>query len=207
MIRFSRSTSGLRVPQRASLRCSANEVHLETLSFSILECEWGEISDQLFKRVEKSWNPLDGILFNLFISARGTRSRRRGKKKVDRFEGKILGKRRRETAKIGAASFRVEITSVDLGDGPGADGRPQVDVPGDGGGADVKPIGVVGGQLLGDAGLDDVHPFRGLHLVRVLEVGRQSVHELLLIDVLDFHHLEAGNVTRSGNDSPASTVS
>ena len=59
--------------------------------------------------------------------------------------------------------IRMRLTSVDLGDGADSDGRPDVDVPGDGGAAGQVPVLVVGRKLLGHVRLHNVHPLGQLH--------------------------------------------
>ncbi len=64
-----------------------------------------------------------------------------------------------------AGSGAVVLThAVDLADGVDADGSADVDVTGDGGTTGVVPVGVVGGELLGHVGLDQVNPFGQLDL-------------------------------------------
>jgi len=48
--------------------------------------------------------------------------------------------------------------AVDLAETANTDGLPEVDVAGNGSGADVEPVDVLGGHLLGGAGLDGVNP-------------------------------------------------
>lgn len=48
--------------------------------------------------------------------------------------------------------------AVDLAETADTDGLPEVDVAGDGGGADVEPVDVLGGHLLGGTSLDGVDP-------------------------------------------------
>ena len=48
--------------------------------------------------------------------------------------------------------------AVDLAEAANTDGLAEVDVAGDGGGADVVPVNVLGRELLGDASLDGVDP-------------------------------------------------
>ena len=48
--------------------------------------------------------------------------------------------------------------AVDLAEAANTDSLAQVDVAGDGGGADVVPVNVLGRELLGDASLDGVDP-------------------------------------------------
>ena len=58
--------------------------------------------------------------------------------------------RRTAAAVLGAA--------VDLAETADTDGLPEVDVAGDGGGADVEPVDVLGRHLLCGASLDGVNP-------------------------------------------------
>ena len=48
--------------------------------------------------------------------------------------------------------------AVDLAETADTNRLPEVDVAGDGGGADVEPVDVLGGHLLGGAGLDCINP-------------------------------------------------
>lgn len=48
--------------------------------------------------------------------------------------------------------------TVDLAEAANTDGLAEVDVAGDGGGADVEPVNVLGRELLGGASLDGVNP-------------------------------------------------
>ena len=77
------------------------------------------------------------------------------------------------------------ITSIDLGDGLHSDGCPDVDVSGDGGASGVVPVLVVGSQLLGHVGLDNVGPFGQLDLAGLLEECGQTDGELLLVHILN----------------------
>lgn len=59
---------------------------------------------------------------------------------------------------LGGAGAAVLGGAVDLAEAADADGLAEVDVAGDGGGADVEPVNVLGRELLGGAGLDGVDP-------------------------------------------------
>lgn len=48
--------------------------------------------------------------------------------------------------------------AVDLAETANTNGLPEVDVAGNGGGADVEPVNVLGGHLLGGTSLDGVDP-------------------------------------------------
>lgn len=48
--------------------------------------------------------------------------------------------------------------AVDLAEAANTDGLAEVDVAGDGGGADVEPVNVLGRELLGGTSLDGVNP-------------------------------------------------
>lgn len=48
--------------------------------------------------------------------------------------------------------------AVDLPQAADTDGLAEVDVARDGGGAHVEPVDVLGGELLGGAGLDQLNP-------------------------------------------------
>lgn len=62
---------------------------------------------------------------------------------------------------LGGARAAVLGGTVDLAEAADTDGLTEVDVAGDGGGADVEPVNVLGGELLGGAGLDGVDPTCG----------------------------------------------
>lgn len=59
---------------------------------------------------------------------------------------------------LGGAGTTVLGGAVDLAQTANTDGLAAVDVASDGGGADVEPVRVLGGHLLGGAGLDGVNP-------------------------------------------------
>ena len=59
---------------------------------------------------------------------------------------------------VGGASATVLGRAVDLAEAANTDGLAHVDVAGDGGGADVVPVGVLGRELVGSGGLDSVNP-------------------------------------------------
>jgi hypothetical protein len=59
---------------------------------------------------------------------------------------------------LGRAAAAVLGGAVDLAQTADADGLAEVDVAGDGGGANVEPVNVVRGQLLGGTSLDGVDP-------------------------------------------------
>ena len=59
---------------------------------------------------------------------------------------------------LGGAGATVLGGSVDLAETADTDGLAQVDGTGDGGGAHVEPVDVLGGHLLGGASLDRVNP-------------------------------------------------
>lgn len=59
---------------------------------------------------------------------------------------------------LGGAGAAVLGGAVDLAQAADTDGLAEVNVAGDRGGADVEPVNVLGGQLLGGAGLDGVDP-------------------------------------------------
>lgn len=59
---------------------------------------------------------------------------------------------------VGGANTAVLGGAVDLAEAADTDGLADVDVAGDGGGADVEPVNVLGRELLGGAGLDDINP-------------------------------------------------
>lgn len=59
---------------------------------------------------------------------------------------------------LGGARATVDGSAVDLAEAADTDGLAEVDVAGDGGGADVEPVNVLGRKLLGDTSLDGVNP-------------------------------------------------
>ena len=91
------------------------------------------------------------------------------------------------------------LTSVNLADGGDPDGRPDVDVPGDGGAPREVPVVVVGGELLAHVGLDDVDPLGQLHLARLLEEGREGLGEVLLVHILNADGGHLGDLFKMQN--------
>ncbi len=59
---------------------------------------------------------------------------------------------------VGRARAAVLGAAVHPAETANTDGLAHVDVAGDGGGADVEPVDVLGGHLLGGAGLDGIDP-------------------------------------------------
>lgn len=59
---------------------------------------------------------------------------------------------------LGGAGAAVLGGTVDLAEAADTDGLAHVDVAGDGGGADVEPVGVLRRHLLGGTGLDGINP-------------------------------------------------
>lgn len=59
---------------------------------------------------------------------------------------------------LGGTGAAVLGGAVDLAEAADTNGLAEVDVAGDGGGADVEPVNVLGGELLGGTGLDGVDP-------------------------------------------------
>lgn len=59
---------------------------------------------------------------------------------------------------VRGADTTVPGGTVDLAEAADTDGLAEVDHAGDGGGADVEPVNVLGRELLGGTGLDDVDP-------------------------------------------------
>jgi hypothetical protein len=59
---------------------------------------------------------------------------------------------------VGWARTTVAGAAVDFAETANTDGFAEVDVAGDGGGADVEPINGLRGELLGWAGLDGINP-------------------------------------------------
>lgn len=55
-------------------------------------------------------------------------------------------------------------------------------------GTDVEPVGVVGGELLLGAGLDDVNPGGDVELARTLKVAGVGLDEVLRADVANTGH-------------------
>jgi len=82
-----------------------------------------------------------------------------------------------DAALVGAAVPLAELTY--------AESRAEVDLAGDGGGADVVPVLTVGGELLVAGGLDEVGPDGELELVGVLEMLGIGGDEIAGGDVTD----------------------
>lgn len=59
---------------------------------------------------------------------------------------------------VGGTAATVLGSAVDAAETANTDGLAEVDVAGNGGGADVEPVDVLGRHLLGGAGLDGVNP-------------------------------------------------
>lgn len=59
---------------------------------------------------------------------------------------------------VGGTAATVLGGAVDAAEAANTDGLAEVDVAGNGGGADVEPVNVLGGHLLGGTGLDGVNP-------------------------------------------------
>lgn len=76
-------------------------------------------------------------------------------------------------------------SSVPLLEGSDSGAGAEVDLAGDGGGADVVPVVSVGGELLEYGSLDHVGPVGELELVAVLEVLGVGADELSGGDVPD----------------------
>lgn len=73
---------------------------------------------------------------------------------------------------LGGAGAAVLGAAMDLAEAADTDGLPQVDVTGDGGGADVEPVDVLRGHLLGGAGLDGIDPTGNGELALTLQESR-----------------------------------
>lgn len=83
---------------------------------------------------------------------------------------------------VGGTRATVLGGTVDLAKTADTDGLAEVDVAGDRGGADVEPVNVLGGQLLGRAGLDGVDPTRDGQLALTLQERSIGVDELLRLE-------------------------
>lgn len=59
---------------------------------------------------------------------------------------------------VGGAGTTVPGRAVNLAQAANTDGLAEVDVTGDGGSADVVPVGVLGREFVGGGGLDSVNP-------------------------------------------------
>lgn len=59
---------------------------------------------------------------------------------------------------LGGAGAAVLGGAMDLAKAADSDSLAEVDVAGDRGGADVEPVNVLGGQLLGGTSLDGIDP-------------------------------------------------
>jgi hypothetical protein len=62
------------------------------------------------------------------------------------------------------ARATVLSAAVNLAKAANTDGLAEVDVAGDGSGADVEPVDVLGGHLFGRAGLDGINPTCAIHV-------------------------------------------
>lgn len=69
--------------------------------------------------------------------------------------------------------------AVDLAQAADTDGLAHVDVTGNGSGADVVPVGVLGRELVGAGSLDSVNPSRDGELALTLQESRVGSDELL----------------------------
>ena len=85
---------------------------------------------------------------------------------LDRLQSleSFAGDRSGTPAQVAGHQTVVGATSVDLADGRDSDGRPDVDVTGQGSAPGVIPVLVVGSELLRRASLHNVHPLGELHL-------------------------------------------
>ena len=59
---------------------------------------------------------------------------------------------------LGGTAATVLGSAVDLAETANTDSLAEVDVAGDGGGADVEPVNVLGRELLGRTSLDGIDP-------------------------------------------------
>lgn len=75
---------------------------------------------------------------------------------------------------VGGGVAAVLGGTVDLAETADTDGLSEVDVAGDGGGADVEPVNVLGRELLGGTGLDGVNPT----LTTVLANRHQTFYQI-----------------------------
>lgn len=80
---------------------------------------------------------------------------------------------------VAGADAAVLGRAVDLAEAADTDGLAEVDVAGDGGGAHVEPVNVLGRELLGGTGLDDVDPTGNGQLALTLQERSIGVDELL----------------------------
>lgn len=80
---------------------------------------------------------------------------------------------------LGGTDTPVLGGTVDLAETADTDGLAEVDVAGDGGGADVEPVYVLGGELAGGAGLHGIDPTGDGQLALTLQESGICVDELL----------------------------
>merc|ERR1719398_42311 len=94
---------------------------------------------------------------------------------------------------LGAGATALAIAEG-LAEPANASALADVDLPHDGGGADVHPVPIQRAKLLHVPGLHVLGPLRDVDLVLVLHVLRESLDELLSV-----HVLESGDVARGHN--------
>lgn len=78
---------------------------------------------------------------------------------------------------LGGTGAAVLGAAVNLAETANTDSLPQVDMAGDGRGADVVPVNVLGGHLLGRTGLDGINPTYTAPVsdgIRSVEVSREA---------------------------------
>mmetsp|Transcript_19668 Transcript_19668/g.42774 ORF Transcript_19668/g.42774 Transcript_19668/m.42774 type:complete len:203 (-) Transcript_19668:74-682(-) len=73
-------------------------------------------------------------------------------------------------AKVFRTGTPAVVSSVPLSELSHSDSRTEVDLARDGGGADVVPVLSVGGEFVGDGGLDEIGPDGEFEFIRVLEM-------------------------------------
>merc|ERR1719398_517534 len=100
---------------------------------------------------------------------------------------------------LGAGATALAIAEG-LAEPANASALADVDLPHDGGGADVHPVPIQRAKLLHVPGLHVLGPLRNVDLVLVLHVLREGLDELLRV-----HVLERGNVARSQDRLHAAT--
>lgn len=84
---------------------------------------------------------------------------------------------------VGWAGAAVLLSTVDLTQTTNANGLAEVDVACNGGGADVEPVGGLGGELLEVTGLYGINPAGDGKLALALEESSIGFDELLGIDI------------------------
>lgn len=86
---------------------------------------------------------------------------------------------------VGGARAAVLLATVDFAQTADTDGFAEVDVAGDGGRADVEPVGGLGRELLEVPGLYGIDPTRDSKLALTLQESGVGFDEFLGINIAD----------------------